>query len=270
MKNKAVAAPYLIWMGIFIIIPLLIVFYFAFTTGDGSFTFDNIKQAASYSDLLFRSIWLGMLSTIICLFLGFPIGYIIARSTKNAQRTMVLLVMLPMWMNFLLRTYAWMTILENNGILNKLLETLGLGKVNIINTPSAVVLGMVYNFLPFMIMPIYSVMTKIDNRVLEAAQDLGANSFQIFFRIMLPMSIPGIVTGITMVFVPAVSTFVISKILGGGESLIGDVIEKQFSGSTYNPQVGSALSLVLMILVLVCMFLMNQFDDGTESGGVVI
>ena len=265
MKRKSIAAPYLVWMGIFIIIPLLIVAYFAFTTADGGFTLSNLAQVGKYSQAIFKSIWLGLVATVICLLLGYPIGYIIARASSHRQRTMVLLVMLPMWMNFLLRTYAWMTILENNGILNRLLNALGIGSLSLINTPGAVVLGMVYNFLPFMIMPIYSVMAKIDRRTVEAAEDLGANRIQVFKRVLLPMSFPGIATGITMVFVPAVSTFVISRMLGGGDMLIGDIIEMQFIGSTYNPYIGSALSLVLMVLVFICMAVMRQFGGDEES-----
>lgn len=268
MNRKALSAPYLVWMAIFIIVPLIIVGYFAFTTSDGQFTLDNLAQVAKYSDSLFNSIWLGMVATVICLLLGYPLGYIIARAKGVSQRTMVLLIMLPMWMNFLLRTYAWMTILETNGLINSFLETLGLGKLNLINTPGAVVLGMVYNFLPFMIMPIYSIMTKIDSRVIEAAQDLGAGRFQVFTKVMLPLSLPGIISGITMVFVPAVSTFVISRMLGGGSMLIGDIIEMQFLGSSYNPQMGSALALVLMILVVLCMMIMNNFGD--DDGEAII
>ncbi|HHW46413.1 MAG TPA: ABC transporter permease [Clostridiales bacterium] len=269
MYKKVASLPYLIWMLIFIIVPLLFVAYYAFTTPNGSFTFDNIIQVKEHIYVLFRSIWLGLVATFVCLLLGYPMGYIIANSTNSKQRTMVLLTMLPMWMNFLLRTYAWMTILENNGILNSFLELIGIGKVRIINTSGAVVLGMVYNFIPFMIMPIYSIMTKIDKRIIEAAEDLGANRVQVFYRIILPLSLPGVISGITMVFVPAVSTFVISRMLGGGELLIGDVIEMQFLGSTYNPYMGAALALVLMVLVFICMAVMNEFDDG-ESEAIMI
>ena len=265
MYKKRLSTPYLVWMGIFIIVPLLIVAYFAFTTKDGSFTISNMAEVAKYSDSMFQSIWLGIIATVICLIIGYPIGYIIAHSSGVAQRTMVLLIMLPMWMNFLLRTYAWMTILETNGIVNTFFSNIGLGKIELINTPAAVVLGMVYNFLPFMIMPIYSVMEKIDKPVIEAAQDLGAGSLQVFTKVLFPLSVPGIISGITMVFVPAVSTFVISRLLGGGGMLIGDIIEMQFLGGSYNPQMGSALALVLMIMVLLCMAVMNNFDNGEES-----
>lgn len=265
MYKKVMATPYLVWMAIFIIVPLLIVGYFAFTTSDGAFTLDNIAAVSKYSDSLFSSIWLGIVATVICLILGYPLGYIISHAKGVSQRTMVLLIMLPMWMNFLLRTYAWMTILEKNGLINSFLEMLGLGKLELINTSGAVVLGMVYNFLPFMIMPIYSIMAKIDNRVIEAAQDLGAGKFQVFTKVILPLSLPGVISGITMVFVPAVSTFVISRMLGGGSMLIGDIIEMQFLGASYNPQMGSALALVLMILVILCMMIMNDFGDNEEG-----
>lgn len=268
MFKKSLSAPYLIWMALFIIIPLLIVGYFAFTTPDGAFTLDNLAQVGKYSDALFNSVWLGMVATLICVLLGYPLGYIIAHAKGVSQRTMILLIMLPMWMNFLLRTYAWMTILETNGLINSLLEMLGLPKLELINTSGAVVLGMVYNFLPFMIMPIYSIMAKIDHRVIEAAQDLGAGRFQVFTKVLLPLSLPGVISGITMVFVPAVSTFIISRMLGGGSMLIGDIIEMQFLGASYNPHLGSALALVLMLLVIVCMMIMNDFGD--DEGGAMM
>ena len=186
---------------------------------------------------------------------------------------MVMLVMLPMWMNFLLRTYAWMTLLEDNGLINSALAAIGLPRVHMINTAGAVVLGMVYNYIPYMILPLYSVLTKIDRSVIEAAQDLGAGSMQVFLKVVVPLSMPGIISGVTMVFVPAVSTFIISKMLGGGGNLlIGDLIDMQFLGSAYNPNLGSAVSLVLMVIILICMGIMNQFDDGEagEKGGMLL
>ena len=186
---------------------------------------------------------------------------------------MVMLVMLPMWMNFLLRTYAWMTLLEDNGLINSALAAVGLPRVHMINTAGAVVLGMVYNYIPYMILPLYSVLTKIDRSVIEAAQDLGANSREVFWKVVVPMSMPGVISGVTMVFVPAVSTFIISKMLGGGGNLlIGDLIDMQFLGSAYNPNLGSAVSLVLMVIILICMGIMNQFDDGeaVDGGGMLI
>lgn len=266
-SKKVMSVPYLIWMLIFTIIPLGMVVYFSFTSDGGGFTLQNFEEAAKYLPSLMQSIWLGMVATIVCLLVGYPVAYIIAKTSNASQKTMILLIMMPMWMNFLLRTYAWMTLLEDTGIINNILAFIGLPRVRLINTEGAIVLGMVYNFLPFMIMPIYSVLTKMDKRLIEAAQDLGSNSVTVFKKIILPLSLPGIISGITMVFVPAVSTFVISKMLGGGEMLIGDIIESQFFGSTYNPYLGAALALILMVLVLICMTAMNQFsdEDGEEQ-----
>lgn len=232
------------------------------------FTWDNLLAASNYMPTLINSIWLALIATLICLVLGYPVAYLISRMNFSQQKIMVMLVMLPMWMNFLLRTYAWMTILENNGLLNRLLGLIGLGPFQFINTQGAVVLGMVYNYLPFMILPLYSIMTKIDERTIDAARDLGAGSVNVFGRIVLPLSVPGITSGITMVFVPAVSTFIISKMLGGGRNmLIGDLIDLQFLGNAYNPHLGSAISLVLMVFILLCMSITNSMDD--EEGGVM-
>ncbi|MDQ5983614.1 MAG: spermidine/putrescine transport system permease protein PotB [Eubacteriales bacterium SKADARSKE-1] len=262
MKSKYLSVPYLLWMLIFTIVPLFLVVFFALTDKNGNFTLDNLISVGKYSNVFIRSIYLGGLSTLLCLILGYPLAYIISKTPAKNQNIIILLIMLPMWMNFLLRTYAWMTILENNGIVNHLLSFLGFGPINLINTQGAVVFGMVYNFLPYMILPIYSVIVKIDHRIIEAAQDLGAGKRKVFSKILLPLSISGIISGVTMVFVPAVSTFIISKMLGGGSSiLIGDLIEMQFLGSSYNPHLGSAISFVLMILILICIGIMNQFDD---------
>ncbi len=272
MKAKSAAAPYTIWMSIFIIIPMALVAIFAFTDKSGAFTFKNIEEVGQYSNVFLRSIWLGAVATVISLILGYPLAYIISHISVRRQSVMVMLVMLPMWMNFLLRTYAWMTLLEDNGIINSFLASLGMGKLHLINTQGAVVLGMVYNYIPYMILPLYSILTKIDGSVIEAAQDLGANQMRVFTKVIMPMSMPGVISGITMVFVPAVSTFIISKMLGGGANLlIGDLIDMQFLGSAYNPNLGSAISLVLMVLILICMGIMNQFDDGeTNGGGIMI
>ncbi len=272
MKNKWLSAPYTIWMAIFIIVPMFLVAYFAFTDQSGSFTIANIVQVGQYSNVFLRSIWLGAIATLLSLIIGYPLAYIIAKSTVRQQAVLIMLVMLPMWMNFLLRTYAWMSLLEDNGLINNAIAALGLPRIHMINTPGAVVLGMVYNYIPYMILPLYSVLTKIDGSVVEAAQDLGANDRKVFMKVVLPMSMPGVISGITMVFVPAVSTFIISKMLGGGGNLlIGDLIDMQFLGSAYNPNLGSAISLVLMVIILICMGIMNQFDDGDEiSGGVML
>ena len=266
--SKLLSAPYTVWMTIFIVLPMLLVGYFAFTDKSGSFTMENMLSVGQYSNVFLRSIWLGAVATAVSLALGYPLAYIIAKMNARRQNVMVMLVMLPMWMNFLLRTYAWMTLLEDNGLINSALAAIGLPRIHMINTAGAVVLGMVYNYIPYMILPLYSVLTKIDQSVIEAAQDLGANSREVFFKVVVPMSMPGIISGVTMVFVPAVSTFIISKMLGGGGNLlIGDLIDMQFLGSAYNPNLGSAVSLVLMVIILICMGIMNQFDDGEAAGG---
>lgn len=266
MKVKSLSLPYIVWMAIFTLVPMLLVLVFAFTDKSWNFTFENIINVGYYSNIFLRSIGLGAISTAICLLLGYPLAYIIAKISAKKQGIVVMLIMLPMWMNFLLRTYAWMTILENNGLLNKVLSFLGVSHpVSFINTSGAVVLGMVYNFLPYMILPIYSAISKIDKKIIEAAQDLGAGRRKVFFKVLLPLSLPGVISGVTMVFVPAVSTFIISKMLGGGAHiLIGDLIEMQFLGSTYNPHLGSAISFVLMILIFISIGIMNQFDDSDE------
>ncbi|WP_300565899.1 ABC transporter permease [uncultured Acetatifactor sp.] len=267
--SKLLSAPYTVWMTIFIVVPMLLVGYFAFTDKAGRFTMENILSVGQYSNVFLRSIWLGALATAISLGLGYPFAMIIARMGARRQNVMVMLVMLPMWMNFLLRTYAWMTLLEDNGLINNALAAVGLPRVHMINTAGAVVLGMVYNYIPYMILPLYSVLTKIDRSVIEAAQDLGANSVQVFLKVVVPLSMPGVISGVTMVFVPAVSTFIISKMLGGGGNLlIGDLIDMQFLGSAYNPNLGSAVSLVLMVIILICMGIMNQFDDGEANEAV--
>ena len=262
MKTRATAIPYLLWMVIFILVPLLLVAYYAVTTPDGAFTIDYISQVGEYTPVLVRSVWLAFIATVLCLLIAYPLAFIISRKSGSGQRTRVMLVMLPMWMNFLLRTYAWMTILEKNGLINRFLAQFGIGPLEMINTQGAVVLGMVYNYLPFMILPLYSVMTKIPNALIEAAQDLGCNGVQVLIRVLLPLTLPGISTGIIQVFVPSVSTFIISRMLGGGGNLlIGDLIDLQFLGNAYNPNLGAAISLVLMVMILLCMSITNQFGD---------
>jgi len=253
-------------MAVFVVAPVILVLFYAFSTRDGSPTLSNFSDMWKYLPVFLRSFWLAILSTIICIIIGYPVAYILSREVKRVQRVMLMLIMLPLWMNFLLRTYAWMSILENTGILNRLLGLLGLPQLRIINTPAAVVIGMVYNFLPFMILPIYSVIMKIDRSLYEAAQDLGADTLSVFRRIVIPLSLPGVLSGITMVFVPAVSTFVITQLLGGGMVLmLGDLIEMQFLGTAYNPQLGSAVSLVMMVIVILFMYVMNRFGQGEES-----
>ena len=253
--------PYIIWMILFTIIPLFLIGYFAFTDVSGNFTVVNVEQAIKYIPALVKSVSLAAIATVLCLVLAYPFAFSMSRLSFARQKMMSMLIMLPMWMNFLLRTYAWQAILEDNGVINTLLNSIGLSSVKLINTSGAVVLGMVYNYLPYMILPLYSVMVKIDKSLYEAARDLGCNSKGILFKVVLPLSLPGVMSGITMVFVPAISTFIISRMLGGGSNLlIGDLIEMQFLGNSYNPNLGAGISLVLMVIVLLIMTIMNQFD----------
>ncbi|MBE6037414.1 MAG: ABC transporter permease [Clostridiales bacterium] len=261
-KLTRFAWPYGGWMMLFVIVPLLIVVWFAFTNGAGDFTLDNFISMKSYGKVFGRSFGLAIITTVICLVLGYPLAYIMSKLPPKKQGVFVLLTMLPMWMNFLLRTYAWLTILENTGLLNRLLGALGLPLLHIINTPAAVALGMIYNYLPFMVLPIYTALTKMDHSLIEAARDLGCSSRQVFVKVVLPLSLPGVISGITMVFVPGVSTFVISKLLGGGTSMmVGDLIDIQFLGGAYNPNLGAAISLVMMIVIFLFMGIMQRFDD---------
>lgn len=262
MKIRLTLLPYLIWSAVFVIIPLMLVIIFAFSTPEGNFTFNNIISVGKYSYVFLKSIVLGLVSTIVCLCIGYPMAYFISKIKAKYQNVVIMLLMIPMWTSFLLRTYSWMTILEYNGLINKFLSSVGISKINMINTPGAIVLGMVYNFLPYMILPIYTILAKTDEKVIEAAQDLGANNLKVFWKVIFPLSIPGVVSGFTMVFVPSVSTFIISKMLGGGSIfVIGDLIEMQFLGNTYNPYLGSAISLVLMLMIVICMGIMNQLDS---------
>lgn len=271
-RNKSIllSAPYLVWMVIFTLIPLGVVAYYALTDpATGAFSLTNIRQLSLYWGVLWQSIAYSLVSALICLILGYPVAYFIAQCSATAQKLLYMLVMLPMCMSFLLRTLAWVGLLQDTGILNDLLAAIGLGRVRLIRTPGAVVLGMVYNYLPYMILPLYSTIVKIDGRLIEAAEDLGCNGVQVFRRVILPLSVPGILSGITMVFVPAVSTFYISQKLGGTDTvLIGDVIERQFKQGN-NPNLGAALSLVLMLLVFVCTGIMNRFGGDSEEGGVI-
>ncbi len=271
MKARIASVPYLIWVIIFTVVPLALVVIYALTDMGGAFSIENISQVGQYTPVIMKSFVLAAIATVICLVIGYPLAFLISRYSAGRQRTFIMLIMLPMWMNFLLRTYAWMSLLERNGLINKLFALVGLGPFNMINTQGAVVLGMVYNYLPFMILPLYSIMTKIDDRTIEAAQDLGCNMINVFARVIIPLSIPGITTGVTMVFVPSLSTFIISRMLGGGSNLlIGDLIDMQFLGNTYNPNLGAAISLVLMILVLLFMSLFNQFDADEDKGAMML
>jgi len=271
-KNNSVllSTPYILWMLAFTLIPLAVVGYYAVTDPDtGAFTWRNIQDLWMFLPTLGISVWYALLSALICLLLGYPVAYYIAHRKPLTQKLLYMLIMLPMCMSFLLRTLAWVGLLETNGIINTVLSFLHLGPVTMIGTPGAVILGMVYNYLPYMILPLYAIIVKIDNRLIEAAEDLGCTPLQVFTKVVLPLSMPGILSGITMVFVPAVSTFYISQKLGGTETmLIGDVIERQFK-SAHNPNLGAALSLVLMLLVFVCTGIMNRLG-ADEEGGVVV
>jgi len=266
MRTRLLTIPYIVWMGIFVAAPIVFVVIYAFTTTDGHPTPQNFAAMSRFTPVFIRSFWLAFISTIICIIVGYPVAYILSKEGMRMQRLMIMLIILPMWMNFLLRTYAWMSILENTGLLNRFLSFIGLPTLNIINTPTAVVIGMVYNFLPFMILPIYSVIVKIDRSLYEAAQDLGANTVSVFRKVVFPMSLPGVLSGVMMVFVPAVSTFVITQLLGGGMvMMLGDLIEMQFLGTAYNPQLGSAIALVMMLIVIAFMYVVNRFGAGEEK-----
>ena len=263
------ASPYIVWSTLFIVIPLIIIVFFSFTqeTASGySFTLENFKRVlnSQYISVFRRSLVLAFQSTVLCLILGYPVAYLISKMKSNRRNILIMLFIVPMWMNFLLRTYAWLPILGKNGVINNFLSAIGLNTINILYTDAAVLLGMVYNFLPFMILPIYTVLIKMDNSLIDAAADLGANKRQIFTRVIFPLSMPGVITGITMVFMPAVSTFVISRLLGGGQyMLLGNLIETQFT-TMGDWNFGSALAIFMMIIILISMAIMNKFE-GTES-----
>lgn len=265
--SKLITAPYIIWSVLFIVTPMFFVIYYALTDSNGNFSFENFSIIGKYTGVFISSIWYGLFATAICLIMAYPLAYIIARSKGNSQKTLIMLVMLPMWMNLLIRTYAWTTILQDTGIINSVLSSLGFSTVHMIHTPGAVILGMVYNFFPYMILPIYTVMSKLDYNLIEAAQDLGCNAGLVLKKVILPLSLPGVVSGITMVFVPSVSTFYISQKLGNMK-LIGDVIESQFKQAN-NYNVGATLSLVLMVMILICLVVMNKFTD-EEDGGILV
>lgn len=271
MKNKLswFAVPYVVWMALMVVVPILIMVAYAFTTADFEGTLENFSEMGSYASVFLRSFRLALIATLVCLLIGYPVSYWMAHEGPGFQRIAMALIMLPMWMNFLLRTYSWMSILENNGLLNQffkaigLLDLLGVDYIPMIGTSGAVVLGMVYNYLPFMILPIYSVIVKLDHSLLEAARDLGADNARVFRKVILPLSLPGVLSGVTMVFVPSVSTFAISRLLGGGnQMMLGDLIELQFLGGAYDPHLGAAISMVMMVIVVVCMVVMNRFGEG--------
>ena len=266
LRRTIAAAPHLVWSVMFIVAPLIFVLYYAFTAKDGSFSFENILNlfTADYITIFLRSLCFAVIATCICLLIAYPLAYFISRMKKHTQAILILIIMLPMWMNLLIRTYCWMNLLETNGLINRLLGT----EWTMLGTSGAVILGMVYNFLPYMVLPICTVMQKLDNSLLEAAGDLGCNSLVAMVKVVMPLSLSGVISGITMVFVPCISTFYISQKMGGGSfDLVGDTIERQFMANT-NYNMGAALSLVLMVLVLLSMAVMNRFGD--EDGGVVV
>lgn len=275
MKMKKASYPYIIWMGVFIVVPLFLILYFAFTTGDSQnfstfkFSVDNFKRflTPTYLKVLSRSVNLAFISTIICLILGYPVALIISKEKARKRNIMILMFVIPMWMNFLLRTYAWLTLLGRNGFINYIITKIGFQPLELMYNDKAVLLGMVYNFLPFMVLPIYSVLVKLDKSFIEAAEDLGANKMEVFGKVILPLSIPGVITGFTMVFIPAVSTFVISSLLGGNKyNLIGNIIEQQFRW-TGDWHFGSSMSIILMIFILIIMAFTSKFDKEKEGGG---
>lgn len=263
--SRMVAAPYIVWAAIFIVVPLIIMVYFAFTDANGVFTLANFAQIGRFKKAFGLSLLYAVIATIITLLLAYPMAYYMTKLKISSQRMIMMLIMLPMWMNFLIRTYSWISILANTGLINKFLGLFGIGPLQLINTPGAVILGMVYDFIPYMILPIYTAMSKIDNSLLEAASDLGSNSWSRIRRVIMPLSLPGVISGITMVFVPSVSTFYISQKLGGNKTLlIGDAIEYLFNTGPQYYNVASTLSLILMVLILISTLIMNKFGDDAE------
>ncbi len=272
MKNKRgfgsrlTASPYILWAAIFVVVPLFIVGYFAFTDTSGAFTLSNLSEIGRYKKAFGLSVLYAAIATVITLLISYPMAYFMTKMKVSSQRMVMIIVMLPMWMNFLIRTYSWITILANKGLINTFLTSIGLKPLQLINTPGAVILGMVYDFIPYMILPIYTVMSKIDNSLLEAAADLGGNSASRLRRVIIPLSMPGVISGITMVFVPSVSTFYISQKLGGNKTLlVGDAIEYLFNSGPDYYNVASALSLVLMVMIIICLAVMNRFSDSEEA-----
>lgn len=266
--QRMAAAPHIVWAVMFIVAPMLFVLYFAFTDEAGNFTFDNITSLSSYSNVFVLSIAFALIATVICLIIGYPLAYFMSKASPRARKMLMVLIMLPMWCNLLIRTYALMALLDNGGLLNALLVKLGLNKLYIVGSDFGVILGMVYDFLPYMVLPIFTTMTKLDKRYIEAAADLGCNGLQTMTKVVMPLTVSGVISGITMVFVPSISTFYISQKLGAGKiDLIGDTIERLFKNtSTYN--VGAAISLVMMVLIIISVGIMNKFSD--DEGGIII
>ena len=267
--QRLAAAPPIVWAVLFILAPMLFVLYFAFTDGNGNFTTDNITAMGQYSHTFILSIAFALIATVVCLLIGYPLAYFMSRTSPRTRKVLMVLIMLPMWCNLLIRTYALMALLDNGGLLNSFLESIGMQRLPIVGTDFGVILGMIYDFLPYMVLPIFTVMTKLDNRYIEAAHDLGCSNLQTLFRVVVPMTVSGVVSGVTMVFVPSISTFYISQKLGAGKiDLVGDTIERLFQNtSTYG--VGATMSLIMMVLIIVSVCIMNRFTDN-EEGGMVI
>ncbi len=259
--QRIAAAPHILWAILFIVAPMIFVLYFAFTDAEGNFSFSNISSLSQYGNVFILSIAFALIATVICLIIGYPLAYFMSRQSERAQKILMVLVMLPMWCNLLIRTYALMALLDNGGLLNAWLEKLGLGRLSIVGTNFGVILGMIYDFLPYMVLPIFTAMTKLDKRYIEASHDLGCTGFQTMTRVIMPLTVSGVVSGITMVFVPSISTFYISQKLGAGKiDLVGDTIERLFQNpSTYN--VGAVISLVMMVLIVISVGIMNRFTD---------
>ena len=267
--QRLAAAPHIVWAVLFILAPMLFVLYFAFTDGNGNFTTDNITAMGQYSHTFILSIAFALIATVVCLLIGYPLAYFMSRTSPRTRKVLMVLIMLPMWCNLLIRTYTLMALLDNGGLLNSFLESIGMQRLPIVGTDFGVILGMIYDFLPYMVLPIFTVMTKLDNRYIEAAHDLGCSNLQTLFRVVVPMTVSGVVSGVTMVFVPSISTFYISQKLGAGKiDLVGDTIERLFQNtSTYG--VGATMSLIMMVLIIVSVCIMNRFTDN-EEGGMVI
>ena len=267
--ERLAAAPHIVWAVLFILAPMLFVLYFAFTDGNGNFTTDNITAMGQYSHTFILSIAFALIATVVCLLIGYPLAYFMSRTSPRTRKVLMVLIMLPMWCNLLIRTYALMALLDNGGLLNSFLESIGMQRLPIVGTDFGVILGMIYDFLPYLVLPIFTVMTKLDNRYIEAAHDLGCSNLQTLFRVVVPMTVSGVVSGVTMVFVPSISTFYISQKLGAGKiDLVGDTIERLFQNtSTYG--VGATMSLIMMVLIIVSVCVMNRFTDN-EEGGMVI
>lgn len=267
--QRLAAAPHIVWAVLFILVPMLFVLYFAFTDGNGNFTTDNITAMGQYSHTFILSIAFALIATVVCLLIGYPLAYFMSHTSPRTRKVLMVLIMLPMWCNLLIRTYALMALLDNGGLLNSFLESIGMQRLPIVGTDFGVILGMIYDFLPYMVLPIFTVMTKLDNRYIEAAHDLGCSNLQTLFRVVVPMTVSGVVSGVTMVFVPSISTFYISQKLGAGKiDLVGDTIERLFQNtSTYG--VGATMSLIMMVLIIVSVCIMNRFTDN-EEGGMVI